>query len=1114
MLRAMFPQAAFLPRDRSIHATVNLRSLRIVSEVDALIDSGATDNFISPAVIEHFSIPTRPLAKPVDIRNVDGTVNKKGKILNVADLVLRFRRKSHTQTFYIADLGDDHMILGMPFLAATNPDINWSRGSFFGKVEAATTDAHYRPLPPFAIEPEVMKDNLRSDQSRFEEFIADYTNDPPENQIMVRRTTKATTLAADAVDKTSRTWQEQVPTEYHKFGQVFSEEESQRFPGPRPWDHAIELVPDAPETLDCKTYPLAHGQQELLDQFIDEHLKKGYIRDSSSPYASPFFFVKKKDGKQRPVQDYRKLNQVTIRNTYPLPLIKELISHLVGKHWFTKFDIRWGYNNIRIKEGDQWKAAFKTNRGLFEPTVMFFGLTNSPATFQTMMNAIFRQEIATGDIIIYMDDILIATTGSLEYHRSKVAQVLQKLRDNDLFLKPEKCHFHKKEVEYLGVIVGKGQVKMDPIKVKGITDWPTPTNLSELRSFLGFGNYYKDFIPDYSRITRPLHDLTKKGIQWHWDDSEEHAFQLLKEIFTSYPVLRNPDPTKRYIVDTDASQFAVGATISQEYPDGRHPIAYFSKSLLPAERNYNIYDRELLAIIYAVKAFRYLLLGAQEKFLIRTDHENLKYFKSAQTITPRQARWHEFLQDYNFELIHFPGKSNTIADLLSRRKDFEGGVNPNERVTLLPDHLFARKIYVEDDPETRRSILHQIHDSPVGGHPGISNTWNLVNRRYEGPHLHQFVENYVKGCAKCQESKVITHMKRAPLYHFDTHVEQGPFQYVSMDLITDLPPSNKYDSILTIVDQGCSKAAKFLPCNKTIDGQGVAQLYFRHLFPWFGIPKRIISDRDPRFTSHFSKAVCKATGIQQNISTAFHPRTDGQTERMNRWIEDYLRQFVIGRQNNWSTLLPIAEFAHNSWKHEYTKHTPHELIIGINPTASISTPEDSVPAAQERLKQLQESRSDAQKALQRRIKPLNPPRSFVPGNKVWLDARNLRIRTPSRKLSPRRYGPYPIIEKNSPVTYRLKLPPSLKIHNVFHVDLLTPYYETEEHGVNYHQPPPELIDGEEEFEVEEIIDERTNRRKKQYLVKWVGYPASDNSWVNEKDLHSPELLAEYRRSKA
>jgi hypothetical protein len=454
-----------------------------------------------------------------------------------------------------------------------------------------------------------------------------------------------------------------------------------------------------------------------------------------------------------------------------------------------------------------------------------------------------------------------------------------------------------------------------------------------------------------------------------------------------------------------------------------------------------------------------------------------------------------------------------IADLLSQRQDFKGGVNPNEHVTILPDYLFARKIYLEDNPETRRQVLHQIHDSPVGGHPRISNTWSLVKRRYQGPRLHQFVENYVKGCAKCQESKVITHMKRAPLYPFDTHVEQGPFQYVSMDLITDLPRSNRYDAILTIVDQGCSKAAKFLPCNKTIDGQGVAQLYFEHLFPWFGIPKHIISDRDPRFTSHFAKAVCKATGIQQNISTAFHPRTDGQTEHMNRWIEDYLRQFVIGRQNNWSTLLPVAEFAHNSWKHKHTKHTPHELITGINPIASIDTPDDSVPAAQERLKQVQESRSDAQKALQRRIKPLNLPRSFVIGDKVWLDAHNLKVRTPSRKLSPRRYGPYQVLKQMSPVTYRLQLPKSLRIYDVFHVDLLIPYHETEEHGANYAQPPPELVDGEEEYEVEDIINERTSRRKKQYLVKWAGYPASENSWVNEKDLHSPELLEEYRQSK-
>ena len=232
------------------------------------------------------------------------------------------------------------------------------------------------------------------------------------------------------------------------------------------------------------------------------------------------------------------------------------------------------------------------------------------------MDATFREEIASGDVIIYMDDILIATKGTLEKHRALVTHILQKLQDNDLFLKPEKCHFHKKQVEYLGVIVGNGKVKMDPVKVKAITDWPTPTTLKELRSFLGFGNYYKDFIKQYSYITRPLHQLTRKAQQWIWDQPQLDAFQKLKQLFTSYPVLRNPDPTKRYIVDTDASQYAVGAVIAQDFHDGRHPIAYFSKTLSPAERNYDIYDRELLAIIYAIKAFCYLLLGAQQKFLI------------------------------------------------------------------------------------------------------------------------------------------------------------------------------------------------------------------------------------------------------------------------------------------------------------------------------------------------------------------------------------------------------------------------------------------------------------------------------------------------------------------
>jgi reverse transcriptase-like protein len=374
-------------------------------------------------------------------------------------------------------------------------------------------------------------------------------------------------------------------------------------------------------------YPLAPGEQDSLDKFIKEHLDKGYIRPFKSPYSSPFF-IKKKDGKLRPVQDYRKLNEWTVQNKYPLPLIKELIAKLLNKKWFTKFDVRWGYNNICIKNGDQWKAAFKMNKGLYEPMVMFFGLTNSPATFQMMIDDIFHSKVAQGYIIIYMDDILITTEGDLKDHQKYVAHVLNILLKHDLYLKPEKCSFYKKEVEYLGVIVGNGKVKMDPTKVQALTDWPQPIMLKQLHSFLGFGNYYKDFIANYSRLARPLHELTKKSVKYLWGTPQQQAFETLKRKFTSYPVLRNPDNNRCFILDTDASAHAVGASLSQEFDNGFHPVTYFSKSLTAPEHNYDIYDRELLSIIYAIKAFRYLLLGTKHKFLIRSDHNNLKYFRS------------------------------------------------------------------------------------------------------------------------------------------------------------------------------------------------------------------------------------------------------------------------------------------------------------------------------------------------------------------------------------------------------------------------------------------------------------------------------------------------------
>jgi len=464
------------------------------------------------------------------------------------------------------------------------------------------------------------------------------------------------------------------------------------------------------------------------------------------------------------VQDYQNLNKWTIPNKYPLPLISELIYNLAEKCLFSKFDIRWGYNNICIKEGDEYKAAFKTSKGLFEPTIMFFGLTNSPATFQTMMDDIFQEEVAQGWLCIYMDDMIIATEDDEVLHELCVNHILDKLEKFNLFLKPEKCKFHQREVKYLGVLIGNGAIKMDPVKVQGISEWPTPLTVKDVWSFLGFCNFYRAFIKNFSDIARPLNDLTRKNKQFIWTTDCDEAFLRLKEVCSNYPVLCTPDWSKQFVMETDVSGYALGVVIAQEFEDGIHPIAFHSRSLLPAEKNYDAHDKELATVIFGFKCGRPLFLGATHAIRIRTDHKNLQYFRDPRKITGHQARWIEFLQDFDYTLEHIPGSTNTVADLLSRRKDLNKGVDSNEPCILLPDHLFAptnptkiHKIFLKDDLDLQRDILQTLHDSPAAGHPGISNTWELVREQYEGPRLREFVEQYVKGCARCQESKTNVH---------------------------------------------------------------------------------------------------------------------------------------------------------------------------------------------------------------------------------------------------------------------------------------------------------------------------------------------------------------------
>jgi hypothetical protein len=408
---------------------------------------------------------------------------------------------------------------------------------------------------------------------------------------------------------------DKIPKEFRQYNKVFSEEKSQCLPHHTIWDHTIELLPNAPATLPERLLPLTRLEKEEMQKFVEEHLQHGTICESWSPYAANFFFIKKKDGKLCPVQDYRPINKWTKKNRNVSPLIPQTIDRLSGCTLFTKFDVQWGYNNVRIKDGDEWKATFLTLEGLFEPTVMFFGLTNSPATFQMMMNTIFRREVAQGWLPVYMDDIAIHTKPHADksdsQHRKRhemlTHQILQKLHDNDLYLKPSKCEFAKEEIEYLGVIIRKNQMRMDPSKLDSVWQWKPPRNPTKVCQFLGFTGYYRYFIPNYSKIARPLLDLTKKTVTWHWGPTQHAAFLELKSHMCSSLVLTQPDFEQRFFLQADASAYGVGAILLQEGKTSptlakrakpiTHPIAYYSATFTPMERNYDIYERELLAIM-------------------------------------------------------------------------------------------------------------------------------------------------------------------------------------------------------------------------------------------------------------------------------------------------------------------------------------------------------------------------------------------------------------------------------------------------------------------------------------------------------------------------------------
>ena len=1093
-------------------------NLQIQSQ--GLIDSGCTGSCINESLVKKYQLVTKKTPLAIPVYNADGTLNKAGAIKEYISMRLSIHNHVERIDLAVTNLGDTDIFIGHEWLKKHNPSIDWVRAT------------------------------INFDRCPEECNMPNSSQSTPEN---INSPLKTCQLVKENII---------VPDFSQEYPTVFSEQEFNKLPERRSWDHAIETKPDfVPK--DCKIYPLTVKEQEALDQFLDENLKSGRIRPSKSPQASPFFFIKKKDGTLRPIQDYRKLNEGTIKNRYPIPLIQELLDKTKMSNYFTKLDVRWGYNNIRIKEGDEWKAAFKTNRGLFEPTVMFFGLTNSPATFQAFMNTILKDLIQEGSVIVYLDDILIFTR-CLSEHIRLVRQVLQVLKDNHLCLRYSKCSFAEPKIGYLGYVVGGGKIEMETQKIKAIQEWPEPKNVKQLESFLGFCGFYRRFVKGYSHITTPLNRLKGKS-GWKWGKEEAEAVIQLKQAITSAPVLAVPTDNDPFRIETDASNFAIGAVLSQKQDNKWHPIAFMSESMTSEERNYPIYDKEMLAIIKALKEWRPYLYEAKHTVEVWTDHANIQYFREPQDLNRRQARWMLLLWKYDLTIIHKPGKEMKKANLLSRRVDHNRGENDNRRVTMLKsewfratsiesldteliknikestyaidqsvkraldnkekdwaenDHLITwqNKIYVPKDKTLRAKIIKVHHDETVAGHPGRNKTQELITRNFWWPRMTNDIRLYVSGCDTCQRTKAHRNKKHAPLN--PNEIPTRPWEIISIDLIGELPESKGFNAICVIVDR-FSKQIHALPTNMELTSEGLARIYRDQVFRLHGIPRKIISDRGPQFESNFMHDLYRLLGITGNPSTAYHPQTDGQTERINQEIEQYLRAYINHRQSDWAEWLAIAEFSYNDKVQSSTGYSPFFVNYGLHPYKGSNPRKEPVnESAGQFAKTMQKVREEVEASLKKAAEVMkhfydrNKGESieYKKGDLVMLEATNLPSMRPMKKLDCKRYGPFEIIEKVNKGAYKLKLPNTWRrIHPVFNEVLLSPYttpvFENQQQAP---PPPPVLIGKEQEYEVESIIDSKFVRNKLKFLVHWKGYGVESRTWEPEEHLeNSKELIEEF-----
>lgn len=1124
-----------------------------------LVDSGASYNFVAQEFVNKNHLTTMEIAGPT-IQVADGTLY--GCNHQVETTVRIGHYLSKMQAYVLPLKGTYDVILGTPWLAAANPSIDWQQRTMTVLSDGQPlvlkpTEPPALPETPVLSTLQVYHEMRRGAKVflaivRQVEETPDELPTPPETSGQPELESRSSqTPLPDSIQTRIREHVERLKREY---ADVMPDELPNELPPPRTVDHKIELEPGA-KPPNQKYYRLSYKEQEECKRQIEEGLAKGFIRPSTSPWGSPVLFVPKKNGTMRMCIDYRALNSLTVKNRTALPRIDDLMDQLRGARWYTSLDLRQGYHQIRMAEESIPITAFKTKWGLFEYTVLPFGLTNAPATFQTLMNDLFRSYLDQW-LVVFLDDLLIYDK-DLETHATHVGIVLEILRKNKLYVNGGKCDWFQPEITFLGHRVGSEGVSMEDGKVKDILDWPAPRNVADVRSFLGLAGYYRHFIQRYSHTALPLTNLLKDKIPFRWGEDEAAAFETLKEKVTSAPVLAFPDPDKPFIVTTDASGGAIGAVLSQDQGKGPQPIAFFSRKLKQSEGNYATHDKEMLALIEALKHWRHFLQSGL-RHQAYTDHQALKYFATQPNLNNRQTRWMGILQEYNISIDYLPGKTNLVADALSRRPDLLAAITTvhtlgdflgelkasygqdEESASILTgissgsmpeyslqDSLIIRQtgngkqLYIPPSAaELRKRLLAEHHDTVLAGHMGMDKTLACLARNYYWPGMKQEVQAYIRTCPCCQVNKGRNRKPGGLLQPLP--VPEKRWECVTMDFITNLPKTTAgYDAILTCVDK-LTKMVHLAPTRTTATALETAEIYFNTVTRLHGLQSSIISDRDPKFTSKFWEALMDLWETKLGRSTAFHPQTDGQTERTHRTLEEILRAYVSDRHDDWDKRMAAAEFAINNAPSASSGESPFFLNYGFHPLTPATVGlqrlnQASNQAAADFLQRLhvdlQSAKTLLEQARERQARYANTKRedvNFSVGDKVLLSTANLRLKTdgPASKFNPKWCGPFKIQERIGPVAYRLELPSTMRVHPVFHVSLLKPYLAAEGGDRQPFSRPPPIRD-DDVFMAERLLDRREVKQGRkttvEYLVQWQGYPLYEATWEPTKNLLGTEL---------